>query len=185
MSCGDDEPQYGKDTVVDLSNATETNYGYYDGLLYFKLISYDEATVTKCNTEAVDVQIPAKVKLNGNTYSVRIIGPEAFYWCTGLQNVDIPNTVTNIGFEAFYNCYSLENVNIGNSVTTIGELAFYNCSRLKNIKCSNPTPPSFDYANSGFGNYVYNNATLYVPMSSVETYKSADVWCYFKNIEGI
>ena len=52
------------------------------------------------------------------------IGDDAFYGCTGLTQVTIPNSVTTIGSSAFYRCTGLTSVTIGNSVTTIGSSAF-------------------------------------------------------------
>ena len=58
------------------------------------------------------------------------IGKEAFYECSGLTSVTIPNSVTTIGDYAFYDCSSLTSITIPNSVTTIGGGAFQECSSL-------------------------------------------------------
>ena len=61
------------------------------------------------------------------------IGYDAFYGCSSLTCVTIPDSVTSIGSSAFYGCSSLESVTIGNSVTEIGENAFYGCDSLKSV----------------------------------------------------
>ena len=65
--------------------------------------------------------------------SVTTICTGAFHSCTSLSSVTIPNSVTTIGDVAFYDCTSLSSVTIPNSVTTIGNSAFYNCTSLSNI----------------------------------------------------
>ena len=74
--------------------------------------------------------IPASVTYSGTTYSVTRIGQDAFYGCSGLTSVTIPNSVTSIGNYAFAYCSGLTSVTIPNSVTSIGEYAFSGCSSL-------------------------------------------------------
>ncbi len=68
--------------------------------------------------------------------SVTSIGDYAFYYCSGLSSVTIPNSVTSIGYYAFYGCSGLTSVTIPNSVTEIGNAAFSGCSGLASIKVS-------------------------------------------------
>ncbi len=84
-----------------------------------------------------NVVIPATVTYGSNTYSVTSIGSSAFYKCSGLTAVTIPNSVTSIGELAFYKCSGLTSVNIGNSVTSIGRSAFANCSVLTSVTIPN------------------------------------------------
>ena len=65
--------------------------------------------------------------------SVTTIGDEAFEDCSSLTSVTIPDSVTTIGYRAFRDCYSLTSVTIGDSVTTIGDEAFEDCSSLTSV----------------------------------------------------
>ena len=136
-----------------------------DGI-YYNIISYTEVTVTHYgedysnvpaeNMYTGSVVIPESVTYEGVTYSVTSIGDLAFYNCTGLTSVSIPegvtsigssalsgcsglteitipNSVTSIGYDAFSYCYGLTSIIIPNSVTSIGDQAFYNCTGLTSV----------------------------------------------------
>ena len=63
----------------------------------------------------------------------KIICDEAFYYCSALAEVVIPNSVTSIGNCAFANCNALSNIAIPDSVTSIGNYAFSSCCSLSDI----------------------------------------------------
>ena len=65
--------------------------------------------------------------------SVTSIGSDAFGYCTGLTSITIGNGVTSIRDGAFTYCIGLTSITIGNSVTSIGNSAFYGCSGLTSI----------------------------------------------------
>jgi len=59
------------------------------------------------------------------------IGNSAFYQCTTLESVTIPDSVMNIGGNAFYLCSSLKIVNIPNNITSLDAGTFYGCNALQ------------------------------------------------------
>lgn len=63
--------------------------------------------------------------------SLMDIGGYAFQGCSSLASINIPNSVTNIGMAAFHGCSSLTSIDIPNSVTNIGENVFSGCTNLK------------------------------------------------------
>lgn len=115
--------------------------------------------------------------------SVTTIGESAFYNCYNLTSITIPNSVTSIGGWAFQGCGNLTSITIPNSVTSIGSWAFNKCSSLKSVTVESTTPPSLGI-NAFSGNA--SGRKIYVPSASVNTYKSASRWRdYASDIEAI
>ncbi len=65
--------------------------------------------------------------------SVTSIGDCAFIYCTSLTSITIPNGVTCIGSNAFSSCTSLASIIILNGVTDIGNNAFHGCTSLTSV----------------------------------------------------
>src|SRR5574344_2024733 len=116
-------------------------YDHVSGGIYYNKTSDSTVEVTYKSNQYLsysgNVIIPEKETYNGITYSVTSIGDDAFYNCTDLTSVTIPNSVTSIGISAFYSCIGLTSVRIPNSVTLIKIGAFCKCASLKSIKISN------------------------------------------------
>lgn len=97
-------------------------------------VSYRGSLYSEFSNEySGNVVIPESVVYEEKTYDVTSIGGYAFYGCSDLTSVVIPNSVTKIGWNAFCNCDSLTSVTIGNGVASIDEDAFYNCISLNSI----------------------------------------------------
>ena len=107
---------------------------------------------------------------------VRSIGIRAFYKCTGLTSVTIPSGLTSVGNMAFYYCSSLRSVTLPSSVTSISSGAFKYCSGLRSITIEATSPPTL-----GTGAFDNTTCTIYVPASTVETYKAASGWKTYKS----
>ena len=95
--------------------------------------------------------------------------------------------MTSIGDHAFSDCSSLTSVTIGNSVVSIGYWAFGGCKGLTSVTSLAKTPPCA-YENT-FPTAAYLNAMLYVPIGSLDSYRSATCWKNFlieeKDVSGV
>ena len=109
-------------------------YDFQSGDLYYNVtsdcapytaeVTYQKLSSKGNYTGMTDVIIPESVTHNNITYSVTKIGEAAFYGCSSLISVHIPNTIIAIDLLAFYDCSSLATINIPNSVIKIGADAF-------------------------------------------------------------
>ena len=177
-----------------------------DGINYELDAEAKQATVINVPWYSGEVVIPESVEFKGISHSVTSIGQRAFYRCSGLTSVTIPNSVTSIGDEAFSGCSGLTSVTIGNSVTSIGAEAFRGCSRLTSVTigsgvesigvcafldcpelldvyCYAEKVPSTesDAFNGSYPEYI----TLHVPAASIDSYKATAPWSSIVRIVGL
>lgn len=126
------------------------------------------------------VEIPSVVSHAYKLYLVNRIGDESFEHCSNLTSVTIPTSVVTIGDYAFQSCPVLTSVTITESITSIGWCAFSYCDGLKKVYCRpQQVPNASQYA---FYNTDIASATLYVPASAMDDYKSAEPWKNFATI---
>ncbi len=111
---------------------------------------------------------------------LRRIGNWAFYNAHELQNLVIPEGVTEIGDGAFYGCTYLEEMVLPSSVQTIGDNTFALCAKLQKITVNSVTPPSIQ-AKTFFD--VKRQIPVYVPDEAVSAYENDTYWQEF-DIQG-
>ena len=86
---------------------------------------------------AHNLYINNELVTEANLTTATKISAYAFYGCSRLTSVTIPDSVTSIESCAFYDCSRLESVTIGNSVTSIGSYAFSGCNSLASVTIGN------------------------------------------------
>jgi hypothetical protein len=76
--------------------------------LYYNITSETTVEVSGAKSSITTATIPSTVTNARLTYSVTSIGDDAFWQCTSLTSIVIPESVTSIGEEAFDGCDSLK-----------------------------------------------------------------------------
>ncbi len=61
------------------------------------------------------------------------ISEAAFSGCSGLKSIELPESVKNISYRAFLGCTSLSSIKIPDNTEKIGDSAFENCIEFTNI----------------------------------------------------
>ena len=112
---------------------------------------------------------------------VKIIDSSTFGFCKSLVTIDIPNSVTNIGRSAFYYCSNLKSATLGYRVQELADDAFSSCPAVETLNANSPVPPTC--TSSSLSNLNKETCVLYVPEGSLDAYKEADIWKEFAHIE--
>ena len=95
--------------------------------IYYKWINNKTELAVSCcgsnydsysNEYTGNVVIPESVVYEGNTYSVTSISSSAFWDCSGLTSVTIPNSVTSISSFGFTGCSGLISIKVENGNQT-------------------------------------------------------------------
>lgn len=176
---------------------------------------------------ALDINIPEKVSyqgialtpvsINANAFyccdslqsiriasSITIIGNSAFFNCSKLSNLVLPDNLENMGVNAFKDCISLDSITIpdkvsvvpdysfennrsltkvilGANVSTLGKNAFAKCDNMVELKCLSAKPASCDIGSIDDLNKFL--CKLLVPVGAKAVYGSANKWSDFFLIE--
>lgn len=94
------------------------------------------ATVSGTSGNPTQLNIESSILINGTNYPVTEIGYQAFFKCSNLTNVTIPEGVTKIGQTAFYGCSQLTSITIPGTITDMDQ-AFSGNSALSHVTLRN------------------------------------------------
>ena len=97
---------------------------------YVSIVSPDYGGWISYPNPTGPITLSSTVTYGGITYTVKVIGEEAFYQCRDLTgSLVIPNTVTFIGASAFSDCTGFNgSLTLSNSLQGMGGEAFKGCS---------------------------------------------------------
>ncbi|MGN1480929.1 leucine-rich repeat protein, partial [Porcipelethomonas sp.] len=125
----------GRIYIQDETDTPDTPEKTINGLTYQSVDEDEDGTddyieITACDESLTEVEIPEEI----DGLPVTNIGDCAFYNCTSLESITIPDSVTSIESGAFCGCTSLTSITIPESVTDIGDSVFEYCTSLESIK---------------------------------------------------
>ena len=136
---------------------------------------YYTPVIDKSTTGAIIIPASA-TGTDGNSYSVTSIGKGAFWDCSGLTSVTIPNSVTSIGSNVFAGCSGLTSMIIPNSVTSIENGAFSDCSSLTSVTIPNSV--------TSIGDGAFNSCSGLKSVTLPNSLSSIGGWA-FQNCSGL
>ena len=124
---------------------------------YFIEYTSKGGTVRPYDSSAFDATIIRNEYIDGKGYidfdaPITSIGVKAFYDCSSLTRITIPDSVTSIKGSAFKDCTSLTSITIPDGVTSIGWDAFSGCDSLTSVYITDIAA----WCNISFGNYASN-----------------------------
>jgi len=118
------------------------------------------------------------------------IGTSAFYGCTSLVELQLPDSITGIGMSAFHGCTGLTTLTI--NAINIGDSAFYGCTSLVELQlpdsitgigmsafhgCTGLTTLTINAIN--IGDSAFYNCTALITLNIGETVVTIGEWAFY------
>ena len=87
----------------------------------------------------------------------------AFYGCSGIENIVIPQSAIIVGSYAFYGCESLTGFELSDLTISIGDYAFFGCESLRFIKIPDIVSSlgEYTFAESGLINISFHEESMF------------------------
>lgn len=136
----DNKPAEGDNNTDNTVTAPAVGTKLTKGQVTYKVTVSDAKNGTveyvKTRSASSSVTISDTVTIDGITYKITSIAPNAFKDNKNLKTISIGKNITSIGEKAFYRCTKLTTVKGCAGVTSIGNMAFCKCEKLKTIASS-------------------------------------------------
>ncbi len=146
----------GLNYLIRFNNPTQVDDETYLVAGYERVIFDDSEVSTAYTTSTYSSNIftnqVTAVWIGGDITS---IGTYAFYGCTSLASITLPDSITSIGTYAFFGCTSLASITLPDSITSIGIQAFQGCTSLTSINI----PSGVTSLGTSSSNSVFYNCT--------------------------
>lgn len=163
-------------------------YSFVQGGVYYNITSSSAKTVgvtyknTSYSSYSGDVIVPETITYNGMVYTVKSIEAKAFYDCSELKSIKLPETITRINDNAFFECVGLDSIVIPKNVSYLGTSALHFKYGAVKVIMKSITPPTISSADAGSFNGAHQ--TIYVPKGTGHTYKNTTGWDKLFIIDG-
>ena len=109
---------------------TNLSYGAFGGCSNLKTVNFEAGSTIVCAALFMGCDGIEEIELPD---TITEIGDSAFKSCKNLNKVIIPESVTKIDGDAFAECSGLIDIKMHEGINTIGSRAFYKCDRLLDI----------------------------------------------------
>ena len=114
--------------VKDIPNAPEIKDIPYVPLIVVEEFTYNTLEEFPENIDRTSIKTITVIDGGNHKLSIR-----AFYGCTSLQSITIPDSIDEIGSNAFRMCTSLQSIALPKSLKNVSYCTFYGCRSLTKI----------------------------------------------------
>ena len=182
-------------------NVVEVGYGAFEDCVSLRTISLSKSLVEikerafdRC-TSLQTVPLPPVLEKIGRyafassgiqnislPESVTEVGWDCFCWCENLISVELSDAITTLPYNVFADCSNLKSVKMPKSLVSIYSSAFSGCSSLTEIELPQSVKSIEENAFNGCESLTVINALATTPPTMKESYSSMFTTAQYMNI---